>query len=1504
MDQKKDYGEIICTAVDEIITAKLEGLQYDITKLCSIVDDSFKQQGKYIVSDGSVRFEAYSTDTSFRKGNSVLVTIPNGDFNMQKNIAGRVAADDTEPFNYTSPLNSMVKITSNVLNDIGVIYGENPGLLANENGRSSMLGPIYSISEPGQFAGFTRLGISANFRSWLSGMDVVSGQYGIKLLIYTDIISSPGVPEKNAVYELTFGSQDMIGNPYQFDTYFYQEKAFDISAISSINKIDVYFYQDGLFKNKAGDYVPWQTEENELGLDRAKLSNNLFVNDVEIYLGYEGGAFTDESLKLFSADSLGYHYLNYPPYTGAGTPKTMGLRWIHKIDDANFQIMNKDLLGDKFEVHWFRYSPGYETVNKYAGKDWEELPSESKDPFTCIFTPDILNQNEEIKVVGYIKEKVTPTVETLYGVNEEFTKEYNQIHQSDFDSIAEYQEAIDQLRDKYSTETIEHYTSDLLVFLNEERVPDATTVNVTTKLTLVCLDESDGNYFIYDQNGKIINQGQGQGYKRKIQARYKGGIITPAIGKLDYISWYLPLEQKGNQAFTMLATSDEYYSENGGIYTIPNNGKETYKIENYKGIDYIVVTRRPDIEGNLNTVQGYSIKNMWNKANTNNTIRCLVSINGVVYEAIEELKFGKAGSQGTNVTLALEFMYNKNAVEVNNLNERFFVEAIMYDLSGARVQNSVGTWKWSWVTPQENISFQHLVDSDGFEIDKNIVELTCNVSEVPKENYAILRADFEQIGSTTLSAFLPIPIKQVGYSHIEGAREVLYNSQGVPSYYTDAYILYKLNKDSDSYDIVSSADWVLSYDDDFILKDETGEDLPSKSTSSMTEGYLPKLKSFSKNGQNYVALSASPFYAKGYNDKICVTCGKGIYDKGYFTGNFTEIYWAQPIMIMQSQYDYAMLNQWDGTLTTDEGAGTIIGTMLGAGRKNADNTFSGVLIGDVEDGLDTVENGSYVRIGKILESQFKQNKYYTYRTETRAYVPAYEWKADAIYYELQALTGIYGFQGGKISYSLKENGVATFGAAGAGQIIINGNDSSISSGSYYEAGKGMKIDLDDGTLEIKDEDQSRVLLSPTSPYLKVISSNNNTLINMGNSEYYLQSDQRETTGRGTLFDLVKGTLSFNGTGGKVILSGDEMEPFFKVTDKGNHTLIHMDSDEYYLQSASFGGTKIRTTEDGNYYIYTEGVGGWNPEDPGKPGEPEVPPVEEVTQNLKMVRATEDNPSEGSYIFVGKIPEGQFRQDKYYVYRNDDFVLATKWNKYEEYYEFLPAHNTQNQALWRGVDKDRGNVYNLVRLDDDKFGIGDPYTPGREWESEDEKIAYIEYLTPVMTKALPSGMRIDLISGHIEGYNLYLRGVQERTVDNFFELNSGDPQTPFRISKNFAIDWDGSVYCTNLKYIGNMPNSGNWAIQIGNGFQVDKNGRGYFDGSCRYADSAGNADTVDGKHASSFASSGHNHDSRYAPKDHTHSGYAPTHHSHDVSGNSGGSSKGDGHTHDSGSFKAS
>ena len=125
---------------------------------------------------------------------------------------------------------------------------------------------------------------------------------------------------------------------------------------------------------------------------------------------------------------------------------------------------------------------------------------------------------------------------------------------------------------------------------------------------------------------------------------------------------------------------------------------------------------------------------------------------------------------------------------------------------------------------------------------------------------------------------------------------------------------------------------------------------------------------------------------------------------------------------MQSNYDFAMLNEWGGGLTLDEENGTILSTMLGAGRKNSKNQFSGVLIGAIDDGTG-------------LEDTATQ-------------------------------TGVYGLHNGVISYALKEDGTATFGKAGHGQIKIDGNKGTIKS-AEYDNGHGMFIDMDDGIFSSK-----------------------------------------------------------------------------------------------------------------------------------------------------------------------------------------------------------------------------------------------------------------------------------------------------------------------------------------------------------------------------------------------------------------------------------------------------
>jgi hypothetical protein len=107
-------------------------------------------------------------------------------------------------------------------------------------------------------------------------------------------------------------------------------------------------------------------------------------------------------------------------------------------------------------------------------------------------------------------------------------------------------------------------------------------------------------------------------------------------------------------------------------------------------------------------------------------------------------------------------------------------------------------------------------------------------------------------------------------------------------------------------------------------------------------------------------------------------------------------------------------------------------TIIGAGRKNEDNTFSGILMGDVQDLNDTTAGGSYILKGKLDKATFDAGTYYYLLNDKYVLADKADYDSNESYYTLRAATGLYGFRDGVISFSLKDNGVATFGKADRG----------------------------------------------------------------------------------------------------------------------------------------------------------------------------------------------------------------------------------------------------------------------------------------------------------------------------------------------------------------------------------------------------------------------------------------------------------------------------------------
>ena len=76
----------------------------------------------------------------------------------------------------------------------------------------------------------------------------------------------------------------MYGNPYAFESYYNQQKIFDISGLGELYSISLYLYQKNDFYDANNNLIS-HTRENEQG-QIVNLDNNIFVNNIYLSLVY------------------------------------------------------------------------------------------------------------------------------------------------------------------------------------------------------------------------------------------------------------------------------------------------------------------------------------------------------------------------------------------------------------------------------------------------------------------------------------------------------------------------------------------------------------------------------------------------------------------------------------------------------------------------------------------------------------------------------------------------------------------------------------------------------------------------------------------------------------------------------------------------------------------------------------------------------------------------------------------------------------------------------------------------------------------------------------------------------------------------------------------------------------------------------------------------------------------------------------------------------------------
>lgn len=329
-DNHIDYLEQLFQGVDILIERKLKDVSFDTTIICTVTDASDSKNGRYQVTDGTIRFEAYSDNDKYKVNDQVRVSIARGDYTDKKYIIGKYVSDNnTQPITYISPLDTIVNITGNLI----PANKQNADIIANGTTKEKLIwnesladGSYTDLQTNGIYSAIT---LKADFRTFLHNYNIKSGSYGLRL----DLIVKPTKDSTTAILKTAYlDSSEMFGNPYAFSIATQQTKIFDIGTAGIITGVALSLYQNG-------DFI----DVNGIPITSA-LIGNIIVENIEIGFGSNLVSIGDNTLQIYTESDPQYKYFGHEPYpydaqlgypntiNKATNEKTLGLLWYNKND--------------------------------------------------------------------------------------------------------------------------------------------------------------------------------------------------------------------------------------------------------------------------------------------------------------------------------------------------------------------------------------------------------------------------------------------------------------------------------------------------------------------------------------------------------------------------------------------------------------------------------------------------------------------------------------------------------------------------------------------------------------------------------------------------------------------------------------------------------------------------------------------------------------------------------------------------------------------------------------------------------------------------------------------------------------------------------------------------------------------------------------------------------------------------------------------------------------------
>lgn len=1021
MTQDEISNELL-NAFEIIADRKIQTAGFDRTIQATITAIEDETIGEYKVRYQDASFKVYSLDTAvkYTVGTEVYVHIPVNDTGKTKTILGTVKRLGTNYNTIDNELNKyfthqppIVDKSSENVEDFYVGTGES--LLEKYDGVDTDNFIQLLIKEKCQY-----IMIDATFdRNWTITPE--SGIYGIRVsLTYErDKTSSPlsgrWGSDGKFYQDYICSSENMIGNPYSSGKgHIYAIYKLDENIRFGVNAI--FFQSDNI------------AELNGI--------SNLNVKVYALDLREEDS--NKYSLNILTPQGT---VLNSQMYSGS-VYSSLTLKPYFKVDGALINNFSN------YNLFWFkkdsRINATSSDYSKYGGGSWKLLASaeeyivNTEGNYKLVVVDkqgysisSIVNIKDASK---YVKIKIESQTNSFSdrGIETQITLMPQHIfyHFDTATAIGIYESNFEDSEWSASNSdfTWSFYSNSTGFISEEELFKNNQIWNKDKNKISVKLNEKISSYSCYaiirDNNGELLYEGEtsetfitdnNQGYTFELENDrqsflYDYNGISP-VKRVEEPQSILPI-----------------------YFHIYDNGKE---IEDYSDKVEVTITNNSsllEIVENYNNVVYFSIADRY-VSNDLGNFHIKVTYRGETFESDTNFIFAKEGENGTNGTSSYltiltadgDVPYLEASTDYNTTSKKTQVKlkAVLCE-DGVQSFPSTGT---NWSVHSFNGESTPLISLYGTgkgynQARFNLINVTYG-SQLASRS-AIAKVEGINSDNKTLYAYLPI---MVGFSKNS---KILYRSMSMipkKGYYKS--VIYNSEGLRPKYDN-EKAFWYIE-----------GEGIKVYSHPGFKLVNYTENAYDSENDKYYTSFYLQP--EKTYpSDSTC---------NGVLLENDEGWLWC-PVYMGIDRYGNENLNGWDGnTIQIDNNGGYILAPQIGAGKKESDNTFTGLVMG-----IEKLRNGT-------------------------------------------THNGLLGYSHGERSIFLDaETGKAEFGKTSLGKIIIDPSNKTMQiTSANYDGSSGLLIDLTDSFV------RSGNYKTGTSGAGMTINFKDNLGIHYGNGKFDLNS---------------------------------------------------------------------------------------------------------------------------------------------------------------------------------------------------------------------------------------------------------------------------------------------------------------------------------------------------------------------------------------------------------------